>query len=130
MGAGRAPVGTACGSNGITHWSRFVPVAEVLPRPVPNSDSRLILSIRHAHDDATAAENILTAMAALNGYEISNAEWQVHAAAVPILAKVGQTKESAQARVLPSKWVSGSPRRYPMHPLFKFVCLAATGNNW
>ena len=49
-------------------------------------------------DDATAAENILAAMAALNGYEIPNVEWQVHAAAVPVLAKVGQTKESAQAR--------------------------------
>lgn len=48
-------------------------------------------------DDAAAAENILAAMAALNGYEILNVEWQVHAAAAPVLAKVGQSKESAQA---------------------------------
>ena len=34
--------------NGITNWSLFVPVAEALPRLVPNSDSRLILLIRHA----------------------------------------------------------------------------------
>src|SRR5262245_49134279 len=47
-GAGRAPAGTACGRNGITNWSRFVPVAEALSRLVPNSDSRLILLIRHA----------------------------------------------------------------------------------
>jgi len=42
-GAGRGPAGTACGRNGITKWSRFVPVAEALSRLVPNSDSRLIL---------------------------------------------------------------------------------------
>jgi hypothetical protein len=48
--AERAPAGTACGRNGITYWSRFVPVAEALSRLVPNSDSRLILLnlIRHA----------------------------------------------------------------------------------
>jgi hypothetical protein len=43
---GRLP-GTACGRN-FTNWSWFVPVAEALPRLVPNSDSRLILLIRHA----------------------------------------------------------------------------------
>jgi hypothetical protein len=45
---GRAPAGTDCGRNGITNWSRFVPVAEALSRLVPNSDSRLIPLIRHA----------------------------------------------------------------------------------
>ena len=39
------------------------------------------------NDDATAAENILAAMAAVSGYEILNVEWQVHAAAVPVLAE-------------------------------------------
>jgi hypothetical protein len=47
-GAGRVPAGTACGRSWITNWSRFVPVAEALSRLVPNSDSRLILLIRHA----------------------------------------------------------------------------------
>jgi hypothetical protein len=42
--------GTACGRSGITNWSRFVPVAEALSRLVPNSDSRLILLIRHAQE--------------------------------------------------------------------------------
>jgi hypothetical protein len=37
-------------------------------------------------------------MAVLNGYEILNVEWQVHAAAVPVLANAGRTLESAQAR--------------------------------
>ena len=49
-------------------------------------------------DDTSAAEHILAAMAALNGFEISNVEWRVHAAAVGALAKVGRTDESAQAR--------------------------------
>src|SRR6516165_2742393 len=47
-GAGRVPAGIACGRSCNTNWSRFVPVAEALSRLVPNSDSRLILLIRHA----------------------------------------------------------------------------------
>src|SRR4029450_1364920 len=43
----KGAAGTACGRNGITNWSRFVPVAEALSRLVPHSDSRGILLIRH-----------------------------------------------------------------------------------
>src|SRR4029453_16007059 len=52
-----APAGTACGRNGITNWSRFVPVAEALSRLVPNSDSSLILLIRHAQDHTEQRED-------------------------------------------------------------------------
>src|SRR5215471_17242285 len=44
-----------CGRRWITNWSRFVPVAEALPRLVPNSDSRLILLIRHAQASGAQA---------------------------------------------------------------------------
>jgi hypothetical protein len=52
-GAGRAAAGTACGRSCITNWARFVPVAEALLRLAPNSDSRLILLIRHANDQGS-----------------------------------------------------------------------------